>query len=337
MVTIRDISNKCGFSVASVSKALNGLGGISDATRKTIQKTAEEMGYFPNSNARALRTNRTYNLGVLFVDDNQSGLTHHHFAPVLDSFKVTAESRGYDITFINHNINNPPMTYLEHCRYRNVDGVCIACVDFNESEIFQLIQSDIPVVTLDHAFSNRICIESENLLGMRDLVQYAYKMGHRKIAYVHGRSSAVNEKRVTSFCETMRDLGLDVPPEYLVSAKYTDPLSTYQAVEAVLALPDRPTCILMPDDFAALGGIDAIKKAGLRIPEDLSVAGYDGIDLSQVITPKLTTIRQDTRKLGSEAAEQLISLIETPLAPFEKEILIQVFLIEGESIKNINT
>lgn len=336
MVTIRDISNKCGVSVASVSKALNGLGGISDATRKRIHQTAEEMGYFPNSNARALRTNRTYNLGVLFVDDNQSGLTHHYFAPVLDSFKVMAESRGYDITFINHNINNPPMTYLEHCRYRNVDGVCIACVDFSEAEIFQLIQSNIPVVTIDHPFSNRICIESENILGMRDLVQYAYQMGHRKIAYVHGRSSAVTEKRVTSFCETMRDLGLDVPPEYLDSAKFTDPRSTYLAVEAMLALSNRPTCILMPDDFAALGGIDAIKKAGLRIPEDISIAGYDGIDLSQVISPKLATIRQDTKKLGSEAAEQLINLIETPLAAFAKEILIQVFLMKGESIKDIN-
>ena len=101
MVSIKDISVRCGVSVATVSKALNNHSDISEATKQHILAVAREMGYYPNSFARALKTNRTYNIGVLFVDEAQSGLTHEYFANVLDSFKVEAESQGFDITFIN--------------------------------------------------------------------------------------------------------------------------------------------------------------------------------------------------------------------------------------------
>ncbi|HKL99008.1 MAG TPA: LacI family DNA-binding transcriptional regulator, partial [Mobilitalea sp.] len=126
MVSIKDISFKCGVSVATVSKALNNHSDIAETTKQNIRKMAKEMGYFPNSSARALKTNRTYNLGVLFVDEAQSGLTHEYFANVLDSFKVEAEKNGYDITFINKNMRQKSMSYYEHSKYRGVDGVVIA-------------------------------------------------------------------------------------------------------------------------------------------------------------------------------------------------------------------
>ena len=152
MANIKDIANKCGLSVSTVSKALNSYSDISSATRQRVLETAQEFGYFPSSIARALKTNRTHNIGVLFVDDARSGLKHDYFAAVLDSFKVEAEKHDYDITFINHNINinNRPMTFLEHCRYRNFDGVCIACINFQQQEVTELVDSTLPVVTIDH-------------------------------------------------------------------------------------------------------------------------------------------------------------------------------------------
>ena len=104
------------------------------------------MGYSPNLSARALKTNRTYGIGVLFVDEAQSGLTHDYFSSVLDSFKRTAEKSGYDITFINSCKNRPDrMSYLEHSRYRGFDGVVLACIDFADPEVIELVQSSIPV------------------------------------------------------------------------------------------------------------------------------------------------------------------------------------------------
>lgn len=334
-MTIRDISIKCGLSVATVSKALNNYSDVSEGTRELVKRTAREMGYFPNSLARALKTNRTYNLGVLFVDDNLSGLTHNYFAEVLDSFKVAAERRGYDITFINHNIGERKMTYLEHCQYRNIDGVCLACVDFYAPEVIELINSRIPLVTIDHLFHNRTCIMSENRGGIKELVEYVYRLGHRKIAYIHGLQSAVTETRVTSFCRTISDFGLELPDGYLPEAPYNDPQATYREVQKLINRKDRPTCILMPDDYAALGGIEAIGAAGLRIPEDISIAGYDGIKLTQLISPKLTTIRQNTQKLGSEAAEQLINLIEKPMTTLTEAIVVRGKLLQGQSVRAI--
>lgn len=338
MANIKEIAEKCGLSVSTVSKALNSYSDVSKETRRRVLKTAEECGYFPNSIARALKTNRTYNIGMLFVDEAQSGLKHDYFAAVLDSFKVEAEKHFYDITFINHNINigNRPMTFLEHCRYRNFDGVCIACIDFNQQEVIELVNSSLPVVTIDHIFNNHISINSANVQGMRELVQYIYSMGHRRIAYVHGEKSTVCEQRITSFCKTLMDLGIETPPEYLVCAAFHDPNGTRQCVDELLKLPNPPTCIVMPDDYAALGGIEAIEAAGLRIPEDISIAGYDGIALSQVIKPRLTTLKQDTEMLGREAARRLIEQIESPLTTIMENVTVTGKVIEGQSVGRVS-
>ena len=170
---MKDISRVCGVSIATVSKALNGHKDIGEATRTHIRQVAKQMGYFPNSAAKALKTNRTHNLGVLFSDDAESGLTHDYFAHVLDSFKNTAEEKGYDITFINNSSSrHQRMSYLEHARYRSFDGVVIACVNFDDPEVEELVKSDIPIVTIDHLFDNRSTIISDNVKGMRDLVAY---------------------------------------------------------------------------------------------------------------------------------------------------------------------
>ncbi len=334
-MTIKEVSARCGLSVSTVSKALNNYSDVSEATRNLVIRTAQEVGYHPNSLARALKTNRTYNLGVLFVDDEQSGLTHNYFAAVLDSFKSEAESKGYDITFINHNIGRTKMTYLEHCRYRNVDGVCLACVDFFAPEIIELIASDLPLVTIDHVFNNRTCILSDNINGMRSLVRYVYDQGHRRIAFVHGMRSSVTESRITGFFRTMRELNLPTPPEYIVECAYHNPPSANRAVTRILQTPNRPTCILMSDDYAALGGIEAIRSAGLTIPSDISIAGYDGIQLMQLTQPKLTTIAQNTRRIGAKAASSLIDRIENPKTAGSDILVVEAKLLPGETVRMI--
>ena len=186
MSSLKDLARECGVSVATVSKALNGQSDISAATRDRVREAARRMGYVPNMAARAMKTNRTYNLGVLFVDERQSGLSHESFSAVLDSFKVQVEKLGYDITFVNRNLGGRTMTYLEHCHYRGVDGAVIACVDFNDPQVVELVNSDVPVVTIDHVFNNRMAVLSDNVNGLSALVRYAYANGHRRIAFIHG-------------------------------------------------------------------------------------------------------------------------------------------------------
>lgn len=337
MVSMKDISAVCGVSIATVSKALNNHKDIGEETKEHIRQVAKEMGYSPNAAAKILKTNRTYSLGVLFVDDGQSGLTHDYFAHVLDSFKRTAEERGYDITFINScKTRSQRMSYLEHSRYRRFDGVVIACVDFEDPEVEELVRSNIPVVTIDHLFNNRSTILSDNVKGISDLVHYIYEMGHRKIAYIHGADSAVTQSRLSSFYRTCEELGIDIPAEYVREAPYRNTKGTYTETIKLLDLKNPPTCILYPDDFSCFGGINAIHERGLRIPDDVSVAGYDGIRIARHYRPQLTTIIQDTKRLGQEAAMKLIDLIENPKTTLTEQIVVTGEVFCGESVAKIN-
>ena len=337
MASLKDISRQCGVSVATVSKALNNHTDISEETRERVRRVAKELGYSPNFSARALKTNRTHGIGVLFVDEARSGLTHDYFAGVLDSFKSTVEERGYDITFINCSTKQPNrMTFLEHVRYHGFDGVVIACIDFDAPEVAELVQSDIPIVTIDHLFNNKIAIMSDNISGMTELTNYVIDKGHTKIAYIYGEPSTVTTARLTGFYRATDKRGITIPDEYVAETAYRDTKGTYRETMRLLNMKDRPTCILYPDDFSALGGINAIREKGLRIPEDISVAGYDGIKAVITLEPQLTTIVQATDQIGEKAAKKLISLIEKPRTTIIEQVIIPGSLQEGKTIADLN-
>ena len=335
MVSMKDIALRCGVSVATVSKALNGHQDIGEATRERIMQCAKEMGYTANSAARALKTNRTYNLGILFVDLQNSGLTHEYFAAALNSFRIEAERCGYDITFINSNVGHQNRSYLQHALYRGVDGVAIICVEFHDPLLQELVYSDLPVVTLDHAFHNRSAVLSDNMEGMETLVRFVYDRGHRRLAYIHGDRTAVTENRLTGFYRACESLGIEVPNEYIVEAHYHEPVSCYEATKRLLALPERPSCIFFPDDYACIGGINALRELKLRVPEDISIVGYDGMDLAKTISPRLTTWEQNTAELGRLAASRLIARIEHPRTTPPEHILVAGRLLEGESVARL--
>ena len=336
MVSIKDIASECGVSIATVSKALNNHKDVSQATKTVIQETAKRMGYLPNYQARALKTNRTYNLGVLFAEKAQSGLMHSYFAAVLNSFKNEAEANGYDITFISHNIGKNPLTFYEHCVSRNVDGVMVANVDDYEDEgIAELLKSSIPVVTLDYKTDKNPAVISDNYRGIQTLVNHVYGKGHRKIAYIYGDTASVTVRRLDSFRDTLKSLNIEIREDYLLQGNYHDPKTTEQLAAQLVKMSDPPTCIVLPDDFSALGALTAFEKLGLSVPDDISIVGYDGIVLSQVLNPKLTTYRQDTERLGAEAAKRLISLITKETTEDDGFVSVEGCLLEGASVKEL--
>ena len=333
MVSMKDIARRCGVSVATVSKALNGLPDIGEETRQRICAVASEMGYMTNSAARALKTKRTYNLGILFVDERRSGLSHEYFSSILEGFKQEAEAHGYDITFINSNVGDQPISYLRHCRYRGLDGVLIACVDFHDPRVVELVESSIPVVTIDHVFPDRQAILSDNVDGLEALVRHAYEKGHRRIAFLHGEDTSVTKGRLTGFYKACRELGIEVPAEYVIPCVYHDPDRCAQATRQLLQLENRPTCIIFPDDFSFMGGHNAVLEAGLRMPDDISALGYDGINLARIM--HLTTYTQNAMTIGRTSAERLIMLVENPDAARKEPILIHGGLMEGISVKQL--
>lgn len=335
MVSMKDIAQRCGVSVATVSKALNDQKDISKEKKAMIREAAEEMGYMTNSAARALKTNRTYNIGVLFVDEQESGLTHEFFSAVLNALKEEAEGSGYDITFINRNAGYKSTGYLQHCLYRGVDGVVIACVDFNDPQVQELVASQIPVVTIDHVFNDTIAVLSDNFIGVAELVKYAYKQGHRRIAFIHGERTAVTNNRLVGFYRTCEELGIEIPDNYVRLGAFHDAETCGRVTREMMKLEERPTCIIFPDDYSALGGLNALRDLDLRIPEDISVMGYDGVKLAQILSPPLTTYRQNTEMMGRMAARRLVELIEHPKTTMTDTITVNGQLMKGGTVARI--
>ena len=224
------------------------------------------------------------------------------------------------------------MSYYDHCVYRNVDGVVIVCANFSGSQVIQLAESSLPIVIIDYTFNGKIAVLSDNLQGITELFRYVYEQGHRKIAFIHGGPSSVTEARLVGFYRAAEEAGVDIPDSYVRSGLFHDAKSCAALTAELLDLPDPPTCILFPDDFSALGGISEIRQRGLRIPEDISVAGYDGIHLSQVLDPPLTTFRQNTGLMGKTAASQLIELIERPRTTLPRTTVVAGELWPGKSV-----
>ena len=333
MVSLKTIAERCGVSTATVSKALNDHKDISEATRKRVRQVADELGYFPNAAARALKTNRSYNIGVLFEEEAGRGLTHEYFSGVLNGLKKQAEKLGYDITFINTCFENRKMSYYDHCRYRNFEGVAIVCADFNEPDVVELMNSELPVVTIDYVHHNCTAVTSNNIQGIEELVKYIYSQGHRKIAYIHGQEgSTVTRERLASFYRAVDELGLELRENYIRTANYLEIQGAAEQTKELLNLPNPPSCIIYPDDTSLIGGRNVIIKRGMKIPQDISVAGYDGTMMSQLLYPKLTTISQNTELIGEEAAKRLIGTIEKPKTTLVERVVIEGSLIPGQSV-----
>lgn len=328
MVTIYDIATACGCSSATVSKALNNYPDVSAKTKERILKKAKELGFVPNLQARALSMNKTWNIGVLFEDKSQSGLTHHFFSQVLQGVKEQAEEKGYDITFISKNLGGVEMSYLEHCNRRKVDGVVIACIDFDDPQISELMESNIPVVVIDYIANNVSSIMSDNFKGLNELTKYLISLGHRDIVYVYGHEVYVTDERLRGFKNALSEAGIPFHDDMLIRSKYSEKHQNIEAVEQLLKRDKLPTAVIFPDDYSAIWGIYALREHGIRVPEDISVAGFDGVEIGEMVYPRLTTIKQNTSRLGKEASQKCIQMLESKLDN-PTRITIGVELIKG--------
>lgn len=332
-VSLKDIAKACNVSVSTVSKAMNDRADVSSAKKEEIRRVAREMNYVPNYMASALKNQYTRNIGVILAEEAGQGLTHEHFAKILNSFKDTVEERGYVITFLNTSNSPSRFSYMKQCQYMKYDGVLVVCADFHQKELDELLSSNIPVVVIDHTLKKHVNIASNQYGDMRRLMQFVFDRGHRKIAYIHGKNSEVTRGRLSAYLDFMNEHHLRVPKEYVYTCPYRDVERANALTKAVLALPNRPTCILYPDDLTAISGLGVMQEMGVRVPEDISIAGYDGISIAGIVRPRLTTIRQDTVSIGIQAGNKLINRIEFPGIGIDGETVTVDSMVEpGESV-----
>lgn len=333
MVTIKDVAKKSGFSITTVSKALNNYPDISDTTRKKILQLCDEMGYIPNLSARSLVTQKSYTIGVIFEEVTGVGLQHPLFSKILESFKNVVEANGYDIMFLSKNMGKNNGSYLQHSKRKQVEGIIILCGDFEADNIKDLYGSDIPVIVIDYGYSKICNVTSNNKQGVDTAVKYFHKLGHTKVGQIYGGDYLyIGSLRKQYFLSSLEKYGLEIRDEWSVSGEFFSKEDGYNGMKRLLELDEMPTAVFCASDMLAIGAIQAIHEEGLVVPDDISIIGYDGIDLGQLITPRLTTIRQDTKKMGNIAANLILQMInEKNPRKFSSTMKVDTYLITGDT------
>jgi LacI family transcriptional regulator len=315
-ITIRMLAEASGVSIGTVSRALNGYADVNPETRERIVRLARELDYTPAAAARSLKTQRSHVIGV-FLDTGEGhpDLQHPFFHEVLVGLKNTIGSGGYDLLlFASENPGNGygAHSYLKRARHHNVEGVVLMGLDPEDPEVRRLVRSELATVGVDVALDGPATafVISDNVDGASRAVRYFHSIGHRRIATITGMvETRTGSDRLRGYRQALQACGLAYRDEYVAYGDFYVE-SGRRAMADLLALDEPPTAVFAASDMMALGAIRAAGDAGLNVPADVSVIGFDDIQLADHMNPPLTTVRQDKAGLGAAAGSALVRLID---------------------------
>ena len=331
MVTLKDVAAACGVSPATVSRALNAPEDNPNRHVSHIRYVAANMGYRPNAAARALKTNRSDNIGILYEDVMQ----HEYFSSLIEGLRLGAEKRGYDLTFLARHFHEEGKVYVAEAEYRSLDGIIVVQADFASSRILSLSGCGLPTVVVDNRLEGCGTVFSDNASGMEKLVRHIASLGHRRVAFIVGDEGSVSNLRLGGFYKGCAESGLRAAPEWIFHAHYRDPKSCFGALETLLAGDVKPSCILFPDDFCCIGALSVLAARGIRVPEDISIAGYDGVEMGRLMKPALTTYRQDSDGMADLAIQMLTDAISRGDQSVDGIVTSEGSLVEGETVRRV--
>lgn len=310
MITLELIARQANVSVSTVSKALSGHKAISQKTKDKINKIAEDLGYTPNATARSLVKKRANTIGVVY--EVEFGLRNLFFSAVLEEFRKNAQQNGYDILLLSNN-NESNIDYFKHCQSKNIDGALIVSVGQAPIEaVKKLTESSMAVITLDPIEPDLNTIYSDSYKGMMMACEHLYDLGHRKIAFINGSyTNFIGKDRLKGYIDFMASKSLE--PLYIEDASnesytFSEGYQTMKQICNKYGLVDAVTCA---SDLMAMGAITYVQKKGYKVPEDISVVGFDDLSVCEISTPRLTTIAQDYGLIGKMAWDLMVEMLDT--------------------------
>ena len=312
-VTIKDIAKQTDVSHSTVSRALHGSPLIAKNTAERIRQTALELGYFPSAAARSLKTNRSQALGVIL-----SSVEDPFFSEILQGIEEVAQERGYSL-FMAASQRDPEreQAIVRAMSEHRVDGVIICSASFKAEQLGQFLAYGVPIVVVNNqaAEDYRYSIYHDDVDGTRQITRHLLDLGHREIAYLGNSSSGrTTLDRLTGFQQEMDAAGLAVPPEHIHEVPGGGPEDGLAGIEHFLTLSDRPGAVVCFNDMMAIGVLKGLLEAGIQVPNELSVTGFDNIVFSAFTNPPLTTFDQPKRFIGAEAARLVLELLNAPPA-----------------------
>ena len=310
MAVIKDVANLAGVSISTVSKYFNNPSGLSEPYKSMVAKAVKELNFTPNAIARGLRTKRTNTIALIVPD-----ITNTFYVDVYNHVRYAAMARGFTTQLYTSDENiNILSSLLSKFSPAKIDGVILSFLD--EDEIISVLESaknTIPIALMswdtDSAFSSVVLNLHSTIYRA---TKYLMDLGHTRIAYVNGiLQSRISREKMNGYVKAMADASIEIPEGYIYHGNYLF-RTGYQAAKQFMLLKEPPTAIVAANDILAIGCCKYLISHGYRIPEDVSVVGMDGIQLSRIYDPSLTTMVAPIEEMCTEVVDMLITKIEKP-------------------------
>jgi DNA-binding LacI/PurR family transcriptional regulator len=307
-ITIKDIARAAKVSHSTVSRALSGYAGIPKETAERIKKIAAKMGYVPSAVARSLKTNRSQVLGVIV-----SRMDDPFFSEILQGIEDVLQAEGYSLFVAASNRDGArektiAQTMLEH----RVDGLIVGTTQFGEEHYNLLREFGFPIVAVGNRelTDSKYTVYHDDFYGSSEVTRHLIELGHRRIGFLgNARAERTTEGRLRGFRQEMKAANLSISKEYIFITELDQIQGGEAGAEYFLNLTGRPTAIMCFNDMMAIGMMKAFRQAGVKIPGEVSVVGFDDIPFAAYTVPSLTTFEQPKYQLGYEAAKMMSRLL----------------------------
>ena len=326
--TLKDVAREAQVSTATVSRVINGHGNVTDATRARILSIIEQLRYVPDSAARSLSTGLTHTIGVLLPD-----LHGEFFSEIIRGIDQAARRRGLHLLLTGvHGSAAEAALAIRQLKGR-VDGLLIMSPYADSAFLADHSADDTPAVLINSPVRGQshssFCLDNRG--GARDMVRHLADVGHRRIAFIAGPQNNFDAtERLAGYCEAVRALGPHVR-EFVLPGDFSEE-SGYRAAERLLTLDERPDAVFAANDMMALGCLRAFSDAGVAVPGEVALAGFDDIPLARFVSPSLTTVRVPMAELGARALEGVADAVGAPEAtPTSTEMVATELVVRASS------
>lgn len=332
-VDIYTIAEHAGVSKSTVSRVLNNKDDVSETTREKVMEVIKNLNYKPNSSAKGLASQRTKTVGLVV-----SEITNSFFSMFVKGAEDKAMEENYNIMLANSNwVVEEELKCIRIFEEGRVDGILKISGGGDEllnDYLNSLANKEMPLIVVDRKMDNENIpkVNVDNIDGAYRGAKYLLELGHKKIAFVKGDDIAASDAsidRVKGYRKALAEFNID---SEVIEPGFFDREDAYTATEKIIRNHPDVTAIFYASDMMAVGGLKALKKAGLKVPEDISVLGFDDIELASIIDPALSTLRQPRYQMGYLGMEKLIDKLEgRPKEVYEEDIIFELELIERES------
>lgn len=337
MSSIREVARRCGVSVATVSRVFNTPEVVSQQTRQLVLDMAAEIGYLPNESARTLATKKSNMVGLVWdTDHRRPGWRHPFLQDILVALKSALSAQGLHLLMLAPDQSpglDSRQRFLRAVQRHNVDGVVIIDNGTRDPAVLALADAEVPCVALDLRFTGPTCtyITSDNAGGGRQAARHLIERGHRHIATITGPMPTWPAvQRLDGFRAALTEAGITLDDGDVVAGDwYLE--SGYTAMRQLLSRVPRATAVFAAGDEMAVGALRAAHEAGLRVPDDIAIIGFDDIEVAALVPPGLTTIAQDKTGIGTAAAEAIVTMLAGPAAPPEPTALPTNLIVRGST------